>query len=60
MEKTGPPMGKNWANIINNVIYNSVIREKLVQELQENSLKIKKCNPEIGAKCFSQISDPKI
>ena len=40
-------MGKNWANIINNVIYNSVIREKLVQELQENSLKIKKCNPDI-------------
>ena len=39
-----------WEKIgltINNVIYNSVITEKLVQELQENSLKIKKCNPEI-------------
>ena len=47
MEKTGPPIGKDLVNIINNVIYNSVIREKLVQELQENSLKIKKCNPEI-------------
>ena len=47
VEKTGPPIGKNLANIINNVIYNSVIREKLLQELQENSLKIKKCNPDI-------------
>ena len=46
-EKTGTPIRKNLANIINNVIYNSVIREKLVQELQENSLKIKKCNPDI-------------
>ena len=47
VEKTGPPVGKDLVNIINNVIYNSVIREKLVQELQENSLKTKKCNPEI-------------
>ena len=28
-------------------MFNSVIREKLVQELQKISLKIKKCNPEI-------------
>ena len=47
MEKTGAPIGKNLANIINNIMFNSVIREKLVQELQKISLKIKKCNPEI-------------
>ena len=35
VEKTGPPKGKNLANIINNVMFNSAIREKLVQELQK-------------------------
>ena len=27
--KTGPPLGKNVANIINNVLFNSVSRKKL-------------------------------
>ena len=45
VEKTGPPIGNNLANIINNIIFNSVIREKLVEELERDSLKIKKCNP---------------
>ena len=31
VEQTGPPVGKNLANIINNVMFNSVIREKLVR-----------------------------
>ena len=35
VEKTGPPVGKDLVNIMNNVIYNSVIRKKLFQELQE-------------------------
>ena len=50
----GPPIGKNLAGIINNVMFNPISREKLVQRLEKhprpenlNSLKIKKCNPEI-------------
>ena len=46
VEKTGPPIGNNLANIINSIIFNSVIREKLVEELERDYLKIKKCNPE--------------
>ena len=49
-----PSIGKNLASIINNVMFNSVRREKVVQKLEKqprqehlNSLKIKKCNPEI-------------
>ena len=52
--EAGPPIEKNLANIINNVTFNSVNREKLVQKLEKhprrenlNSLNIKKCNPEI-------------
>ena len=54
VEKTGPPIGKKLASIINNVMFNPVNKEKLVQKLGKhhrpenlNSLKIKKCNPEI-------------
>ena len=54
VEKTGPPVGKKLASIINNVMFNPVNKEKLVQKLERhprpknlNSLKIKKCNPEI-------------
>ena len=54
MEKIGPPIGKNLTRIIYNVMFNPVNREKLVQKLEKhprpenlNSLKIKKCNPEI-------------
>ena len=54
MEKTGSPIGKNVAIIINNVMRNSVNKEKLVQKLEIhprlehlNFLKIEKCNPEI-------------
>ena len=42
MEKTRPPIGNNLANIINSIISNSVIREKLVEELERDYLKIKK------------------
>ena len=52
MEKTGPPIGKKLASLINNVMLNPVNREKPVQKLEKhhrlenlNSLKIKKCNP---------------
>ena len=54
VEKTDPPIGKKLASIINNVMFNPVNKEKLVQKLGKhhrpenlNSLKIKKCNPEI-------------
>ena len=54
VEKTGQPIGKNLASTINNVMFNPVNKEKLVQKLEKhprpenvNSLKIKKCNPEI-------------
>ena len=54
VEKTGPPIGKNLASIINNVMFNPVYREKLVQKLEKqpwpknlNSLKIKKYDLEI-------------
>ena len=54
MEKTGPPIGKKLASLINNVMLNPVNREKPVQKLEKhprpknlNSLKIKKCDPEI-------------
>ena len=54
VEKTGPTIMKNLANIINNVMFNPVNREKLIQKLEKhsrpenlNSLKIKKCNPKI-------------
>ena len=53
VEKTGPPIGKNLASIMNNVMFNPVGREKLVQKLEKhprpenlNSLKIQKCNSE--------------
>ena len=36
MEKAGPPIGKKLASIINNVIFNLVIREKLVQKLEKH------------------------
>ena len=52
--KTGPPIGKKLASIINNVMFHPINKEKLVQKLGKhhrlenlNSLKIKKCNPEI-------------
>ena len=52
VEKTGPPIGKKLASLINNVMLNPVNREKPVQKLEKhprlenlNSLKIKKCNP---------------
>ena len=58
-KKTGPPIGKNLAGIINNVIFNPVNKEKLVQKFEKlprsenlNSLKIKKCNPEIWNEMF--------
>ena len=60
MEKAGPPTGKNLANIINNIMFNAVIRKKLVQELQKISLKSKNVIKKFGVKCFSQIPDPKI
>ena len=54
VEKTGPPIGKNLANMINNVMFNSVNRKKLVQKLEKHprlenlySIQMKKCNPEI-------------
>ena len=54
VEKAGPPIGKKSASIIHNVMFNPANREKLVQKLEKypksenlNSLKIKKCNPEI-------------
>ena len=54
VEKTDPPIGKKLASIINNVMFNPVNKEKLVQKLGKhhrpenlNSLKMKKCNPEI-------------
>ena len=54
VEKAGPTIGKNLASIINNVMFHPVSREKLVPKLEKhprpenlNSLKIKKCNPEI-------------
>ena len=54
VEKTGAPIGKILANIINIVMFNTVNRGKLVQKLEKHprsenldSLKIKKCNPEI-------------
>ena len=57
MEKTGPSIGKKLASI---TMFNPVNREKLVQKLEKhprpenlNSLKIKKCNPKSGKKCFS-------
>ena len=60
MEKTGPPIGKNWLTI-NNVLLNSLSREKLVQKLEKHSLKIKKCNPEIWSKMLqSKRPDPKV
>ena len=53
-EKTGPAIGKNLASMINNVMFHPANREKLVSKLEKhprpenlNSLKIKKCNPEI-------------
>ena len=36
VEKTGPPIGKNLANIINNVMFNPVNRKKLVQKLEKH------------------------
>ena len=42
VEKTGPPIGKNLADIINNVLFKSVSREKLVQKLEKHSLKIQR------------------
>ena len=54
MEKTDPPIGKKLASIINDIMFKPVNKEKLVQKLGKhhrpenlNSLKIKKCNPEI-------------
>ena len=54
VEKTGPPIGKKLASIINNVMFNPVNKEKLVQKLGKhhrpenlNSLKIETCTPEI-------------
>ena len=54
VEKPGSPIGKKLASIINIVMFNPVKREKLVQNLEKhskpenlNSLKIKKCSPEI-------------
>ena len=56
MEKTGAPIGKILASIINNVMFNPVNRGKLVQKLEKHprlenlgSLKIKKCNSEISS-----------
>ena len=46
VEKTRPPIGNNLANIINSIISNSVIRDKLVEELERDYLKIKKYNLE--------------
>ena len=36
VEKTGPPIGKNLASIVNNVMFNPVYREKLVQKLEKH------------------------
>ena len=54
VEKTGLPIGNKSASIINNVMFNPVNREKLVQKLEKHprpetlvSLEIKKFNPEI-------------
>ena len=67
MEKTVSPIGKKLASIINNVMFNPVYREKLVQKLEKhpkpenlNSLKIKKLILKSVVKCFSQKPDPKI
>ena len=64
MEKTGPPIGKKLANVINNVMINPVNREKLVQKLKKhprpenlNSLKIKKYNSEIIVKLNSSVNN---
>ena len=64
MEKTGPPVGKKLANVINNVMINPVNREKLVQKLKKhprpenlNSLKIKKYNSEIIVKLNSSVNN---
>ena len=35
VEKAGPPIGKNLANVIYNVMFNPVNREKLVQKLEK-------------------------
>ena len=37
VEKTGPPIGKKLASIINNVMFNPVNREKLVWKLEKTS-----------------------
>ena len=50
VEITGPSIGKKIANIVNNILFKSVSREKLVQKLEKHSLKIKKCTPEIWSK----------
>ena len=56
-EETGPPIGKKLTSIINNVMFNPVSREKLVQKLEKhprpeklNYFKIKNCNPEIWSR----------
>ena len=61
--KTGPPIGKMLANVINNVMLNPENREKLVQKLKKhprpenvNSLKIKKCNPGIIVELNSSVN----
>ena len=54
VEKTGLPIGNKLASIINNVMFNPVNREKLVQKWEKHprpetlvSLEIKKFNQEI-------------
>ena len=59
VEKTGPPVGKKMANIINNALLNSVSREKLIQKLEKHSLKIKKYNPEIWSEMLQSKTRPK-
>ena len=36
VEKTGPPIAKNLANIINNVMFHPVNRKKLIQKLEKH------------------------
>ena len=57
VKKTVPLIGKKLAGIKNNIMFNPVSSEKLVQKLEKhprpenlNSLKIKKCNSEIWRK----------
>ena len=53
VEITGPSIGKKIANIVNNILFNSVSREKLVQKLEKHSLKSKNVLQKFGVKCLS-------